>query len=190
MHPSGFDTRAVACDEIGTFLDAAASNMSDSGRAPMDERLNGILHANSFLDKIQFVNSVLEGWVDGGRLGEMPPPSASTCSLPSSSSGSLSSAANSGEKDSLFFWDGVQEGSTLGTSSGSSSGSSNSKPRGTTKFVWVTVGAQGGDREYLSMSLDLPLDLRPRRNNSEPKKESEPDEQILRDRLMNLALER
>lgn len=190
MHPTGFDTRAIACDEIGAFLDAAF-NYGDSRRAPVDERLSGILNANSFLEKIRFINSVLEGWVDGGRLGEMPSPSASSCSLPSSSSsGSLSSATSATERDSLFFWDGVQEGSTVGTSSGSSNSNSSCKASGSTKFVWVTVGAQGGDREYLSMSLDLPLDLRPRCFNSEQKREAELDEQNLRNRLMDLALER
>lgn len=189
MHPAGFDTRAVAFDEIGTFLDAA-TNYSNSGRPPADERLGGILDANSFLEKIQFINAVLEGWVRGGRLGEMPPPSASLSSLPSSSSGSLSSSTNTGDRDDLFFWDGVQEGSTVGTSSGSSNSNSSGKTSGSTKFVWVTVGAQGGDREYFSMSLGLPLDLRPRSINSDRKREEELEGEELKNRLMNLALER
>ena len=192
MHPSGFDTRAVAFNEIGVFLDAA-SGYSDAGRGgPGDEHLAAILDANSFLEKINFIGAVLKGWVRAGRMGEMPSPSSFSCSLPSSSSsGSLSSAPTEAERSDLFFWEGVQEGSIAGNNSTSSnSGSDSGKISGSTKFVWVTVGAQGGDREYLSMSLDLPLDLRPRRVDSRQDKRDGGEGQDLKERIRGLTLER
>ncbi|GAB1214205.1 hypothetical protein ATERTT37_003365 [Aspergillus terreus] len=112
MHPSGFDTRAVASDEAGTFLGIAYS----TGGGAVDERLQDILDANSFLPKIGFIKEVLRGWIKQGRLG-----------------GTEGSSGGFEE----MFWEGTQERAHSGGG----------------KFVWVTVGAPGGDGEYRSISL-------------------------------------
>ncbi|PLN82801.1 serine/threonine protein kinase [Aspergillus taichungensis] len=121
MHPSGFDTRAVASDEVGTFLSIAYGTVT----SPMDDRIREVLEANSFLQKIVFIKDVAKGWIKQGRLGGQP---AKPADLGSSTS-----------KPSEVFWEGPQERPHSGGSGG--------------KFVWVTVGAPGGDGEYRSVSL-------------------------------------
>ncbi|KAJ5290927.1 hypothetical protein N7478_000178 [Penicillium angulare] len=65
MHPSGFDTRAVASDEATTFLSIVYGESVNSAEA----RLREILDANSFLQKISFIADVLKVWIKHGRLG-------------------------------------------------------------------------------------------------------------------------
>ncbi|OJJ98265.1 hypothetical protein ASPACDRAFT_122098 [Aspergillus aculeatus ATCC 16872] len=116
MHPSGFDTRAVASDEVSTFLSIAYGGSASAA----DDRIRDVLDANLFMQKIIFIKEVMKGWIKQGRLGGRP-----------SSSEGLSALE--------IFWEGSQERAHAG-----SSGS---------KFVWVTVGAPGGDGEYRSISL-------------------------------------
>lgn len=97
MHPSGFDTRAVASDEAATFLSIATGNAANS----IEDRIREILDANSFVQKISFIKDVLKGWIKYGRLGGRP--------LPNHSS--------SGE-DTVppeMFWQGTQERSQTGS---------------------------------------------------------------------------
>lgn len=68
MHPSGFDTRAVASEEAAIFLAIAQGTFAGS----VDERIREILDANSFLQKIGFIKDVLKGWIRHGRLGGRP----------------------------------------------------------------------------------------------------------------------
>lgn len=119
MHPSGFDTRAVASDEASTFLSIAHGKLINS----VDERIRDVLEANSFLEKIQFMKDILKGWIKKGRLGGRVPVLTTT---------------EDGSKPLEMFWEGSQE-----------------RPQGGSggKFVWVTVGAPGGDGEYRSISL-------------------------------------
>jgi hypothetical protein len=51
MHPSGFDTRAIASDEAATFISIANGSSSNS----VEERIREILDANSFMEKIGFM---------------------------------------------------------------------------------------------------------------------------------------
>ncbi|THD00169.1 hypothetical protein EYZ11_000360 [Aspergillus tanneri] len=118
MHPSGFDTRTVTSDEVGTFLSIAYGSTSSS----TDERVREILEANSFLQKIGFIKDVLKGWIKQGRIGGRP-------------SQDGSAGAEGALKSLEMFWEGAQERAHGG------------------KFVWVTVGAPGGDGEYRSISL-------------------------------------
>ncbi|PWY89205.1 Pkinase-domain-containing protein [Aspergillus heteromorphus CBS 117.55] len=111
MHPSGFDTRAVASDEVSTFLGISYGTSASS----LDDRTRDILDANSFLQKISFIKEVMKGWIKQGRLGGRP---------------------RGGSQE--LFWEGSQERAASGSGS---------------KFVWVTVGAPGGDGEYRSVSL-------------------------------------
>ena len=54
MHPSGFDTRAVASDETATFMSIALGKLTSS----VDAQIGEVLAANSFLKKIQFLKDV------------------------------------------------------------------------------------------------------------------------------------
>lgn len=97
MHPSGFDTRAVASDEAATFL----SIVNGITLNAVEDRIREILDANAFAQKISFVKDVLKSWIKYGRLGGRP----------------LSSRSSSGE-DSVppeMFWQGVQERSQTGS---------------------------------------------------------------------------
>ncbi|KAJ5222927.1 uncharacterized protein N7469_009167 [Penicillium citrinum] len=96
MHPSGFDTRAIASDEASTFISIASGDSTSS----VEERIREILDANSFMQKIGFMKEVLKGWIKYGRLGGRP----------------SSNKASSGE-DSVapeLFWQGTQERSPTG----------------------------------------------------------------------------
>ena len=97
MHPSGFDTRAVASDEAATFLSIVNGGSSNS----MESRIREILEANSFSDKIGFVKDILKGWIKYGRLGGRP----------------THNRLSSGEDNSPpeMFWQGAQERSQTGT---------------------------------------------------------------------------
>ncbi|KAI9044691.1 Pkinase-domain-containing protein [Aspergillus affinis] len=117
MHPAGFDTRALASDEVGTFLSIAYGATA----SPMDERIRDILDANSFLQKIGFLKDVLKGWLKHGRVGGRP--------------FDKSLGVEGGLRSLDMFWEGAQE-----------------RAHGS-KFVWVTVGAPGGDGEYRSITL-------------------------------------
>jgi hypothetical protein len=122
MHPSGFDTRAIASDEAAFFLFIASSPCPNASY----ERLHDILEANRFLQKIDFVKEVLKVWIRWGGLGGRPP---------SSYWGPGNNLNRHSGHPPEIFWEGTQER----TSSGG-------------KFVWVTVGAPGGDGEYISIS--------------------------------------
>jgi hypothetical protein len=125
MHPSGFDTRAVASDEAATFLAVASAPPEGSA----DDRLRDVLEANSFLQKMDFVRDVLSGWIRWGRLGGRP----------RSSTAKVDSDGNvHAEYPPEIFWEGAQERSSSGGNGG--------------KYVWVTVGAQGGDGDYVCIT--------------------------------------
>jgi hypothetical protein len=126
MHPSGFDTRAVTSEEAATLIAIASAGNSASSEVGADDRLRDILEANSFLSKTEFVREVLSSWINRNQLGGRP----STATIPS-----LILAKMHPEDYSETFWKGSQERT-------SSSG----------KYVWVTVGAQGGDGEYIALS--------------------------------------
>ncbi|KAJ5114422.1 hypothetical protein NUU61_000181 [Penicillium alfredii] len=91
MHPSGFDTRAVASDEATTFL----SIVSGESLSSVEDRIREILDANSFAQKINFIKDVLKVWIKYGRLGGRPsaaePPSGEQSTTPE------------------MFWQGTQE---------------------------------------------------------------------------------
>lgn len=74
MHPSGFDTRAVASDEAATFLNIAQGDSASS----VDDRIGEILDANSFVQKMSFIKDVLRVWIKFKRLGGRPSSSDST----------------------------------------------------------------------------------------------------------------
>lgn len=97
MHPSGFDTRAVASDEAATFISIANGNSAGS----VEERIRDILDANSFMEKISFLKEVLRGWIKYGRLGGRPSPNKMA-------PGEASAASES-------FWQGTQERSPTGS---------------------------------------------------------------------------
>ncbi|PGH26757.1 PLK protein kinase [Polytolypa hystricis UAMH7299] len=148
MHPSGFNTRETMSNEIGEFF---ALLSTSSPLSPIDTRLCDILEANAFLKKIDFVKEVLDAWVQGGRLGcrVFSNISGSASSFASSNSATLVASQSStftgsryeGHPDNRgeLFWDGAQDRTWLAPSGG--------------KFVWVTLGAQGGDREYAAVLL-------------------------------------
>ncbi|KAJ5762949.1 hypothetical protein N7533_001630 [Penicillium manginii] len=96
MHPSGFDTRAIASDEAATFISIANGSSSNS----VEERIREILDANSFMEKIGFMKEVLKGWIKYGRLGGRP----STNKTPSG----VDSVAPE------LFWQGTQERTPTG----------------------------------------------------------------------------
>ncbi|KAE8350149.1 hypothetical protein BDV28DRAFT_139724 [Aspergillus coremiiformis] len=97
-----------------------------SGTSPKDERLRDILEANAFLPKITFMKAVLKGWIKLGCLGERL-------------LADQQSTSNGGSGVGRLFWEGAQERPQVGGSG--------------SRFVWVTVGAPGGDTEYQSISL-------------------------------------
>lgn len=68
MHPSGFDTRAVASDEAATFLSIVGGSTLNA----VEDRIREILDANSFTQKMSFITDVLKGWTKYGRLGGRP----------------------------------------------------------------------------------------------------------------------
>ncbi|EER28441.1 polo-like serine threonine protein kinase, putative [Coccidioides posadasii C735 delta SOWgp] len=153
MHPSGFDTRAVITDTANNYFSSLYDEReiaSASGKYKFQE----ILEANSFRQKMDFIIEVLESWITNGRLGgRILSRSASSSSISSSqtsmsrtlsmtstyptslSAGNLDMSCNSSD----MFWLGPQEKSWVAPAGG--------------KFVWVTVGAQGGDNKYMSLSL-------------------------------------
>lgn len=94
MHPSGFDTRAVASDEASTFLSIANGESLNS----IEDRIREILDANSFVQKISFIKDVLKVWMKNGRLGGRPP---------SRSVGDESATPE-------MFWQGTQERAQTG----------------------------------------------------------------------------
>lgn len=96
MHPSGFDTRAVASDEAATFCSIVNGNAVNS----VEDRIREILDANSFTQKVSFIKDVLKGWIKHGRLGGRPLPNRS-----SSGEGSVPPE---------MFWQGTQERSQTG----------------------------------------------------------------------------
>ncbi|KAH8692112.1 hypothetical protein BGW36DRAFT_304444 [Talaromyces proteolyticus] len=137
MHPSGFDTRAVASDDASTFISVASdSSSSETG----NDRLREVLQANSFLRKIEFVKEVLTTWVHHGRLGGRPRSSSGT--------------ADASGRPTEIFWDGPQERPSGGGG----------------KYVWVTVGAQGGDGEYICMASNFSAHT-PDNNQARPTRE-------------------
>ncbi|KAL4914609.1 hypothetical protein BDW62DRAFT_190189 [Aspergillus aurantiobrunneus] len=142
MHPAGFDTRAVVSDEIATFLSIVYGTSASS----LDERIREVLDANSFLQKIGFIQDVLKNWIRQGRLGGRPSPEKAGAEM---------------------FWEGAQERAQ------SSSG-------GSSKFVWVTVGAPGGDGEYRSVSL--------RDKKSSSAGEGDDEMEALKERLRSAGL--
>lgn len=138
MHPSGFDTRAAASDEAAILLAIASTPPTNAA----DERIHEVLEANAFMQKIDFVRQVLKGWIKWGRLGGRPPPRSST-----------DSEGNPRKRyPAEIYWEGVQERLASGGHGG--------------KFVWVTVGAQGGDEDYVSVSLNSEQAREPRRTES------------------------
>lgn len=131
MHPSGFDTRAVFSGDVSTFFDALCSDSNS--------RLGDILRANAFSEKLDFIRTVFTGWLQTAQLG-------CRITLPISSPGALHPAQTARHPQSTgpvypgeIFWAGAQERSWTGATGG--------------KFVWVTVGAHGGDGEYIAVSL-------------------------------------
>jgi hypothetical protein len=140
MHPSGFDTRAVASDEATAFLSIAHGSTVSS----VDERIRDVLEANSFLEKISFIREIMSSWVKHGRLG-----------------GQRSQDQTSTDAAKVF-WEGTQEQAQVGGG----------------KFVWVTVGAPGGDGEYRSVSL---------KERESEGRENDPEVETLRQRLRALC---
>jgi hypothetical protein len=88
MHPSGFDTRAVASDEAATFISISQGETINA----IDDRIREILDANSFTQKISFIKDVLKVWIKYGRLGGRPSSKGSSASEPAE-----------------MFWQGNQE---------------------------------------------------------------------------------
>ncbi|KAF4259184.1 hypothetical protein KXW98_006339 [Aspergillus fumigatus] len=140
MHPSGFDTRAVASDEATAFLSIAHGSAMSS----VDERIRDVLESNFFLEKISFIREVMKSWVKHGRLGGGPSQDQTSADAP------------------MMLWEGTQERAQLGGG----------------KFVWVTVGAPGGDGEYRSISL---------KERESEGRENDPEMESLRERLRILA---
>ncbi|GFF38791.1 probable serine/threonine-protein kinase CCRP1 [Aspergillus udagawae] len=140
MHPSGFDTRAVASDEATAFLSIAHGSTTSA----VDERIRDVLEANFFLEKIGFIREVMKSWVKHGRLGGSPSQDQTSTDPPK------------------MLWEGTQERAQVGGG----------------KFVWVTVGAPGGDGEYRSISL---------KEKESEGRENDPEMETLRERLRALA---
>lgn len=69
MHPSGFETRAVASDEAATFLSIANGDSISS----TEDKIRDILDANTFIQKIAFIKDTIRIWIKHGRLGGRPP---------------------------------------------------------------------------------------------------------------------
>ncbi|OAL73214.1 plk/plk-unclassified protein kinase [Trichophyton violaceum] len=127
MHPSGFDTRTVISEPASAYL-SSISGISTKIPGITAERFRDILEANSFPKKLEFITTVIDCWATNKRLG-------GRVSL--SSVSKVNGAIKCTSAD--LFWDGAQERSWA-----SASGS---------KFVWVSVGAQGGDGDYMSVKL-------------------------------------
>ncbi|PGH10369.1 PLK protein kinase [Blastomyces parvus] len=140
MHPAGFDTRAVISENLNTYLSALSGHpIHPSGIS--SSRFCDILEANAFRDKFDFVQQVLWSWFESKRLG-------SRVLLRKSLSATMDTGPDKKIPDNLtskrgyrgeIFWDGAQEKSWMTPSGG--------------KFVWVTVGAHGGDGEYFAVQL-------------------------------------
>ncbi|KAL1960997.1 hypothetical protein VTO42DRAFT_4885 [Malbranchea cinnamomea] len=174
MHPNGFDTRTGISEDASVFLSALSGNTECPPVCGISSsRFRDILEANSFREKVDFIEDVLTSWIRNGRLGgritsafskyasrtssnsSISSTSASMATLRSNTTGSLSSASSTAAltsvagsapsrsvspcNDAELFWDGPQERTWEGASGG--------------KFVWVSVGAQGGDSEYMSVVL-------------------------------------
>lgn len=180
MHPSGFDTRSGISEDAYTFLETLTGSAAGDCQPVSDistARFREILEANSFRDKMDFIEDVLTSWVRNGRLGgritsglsrysssssfsrvasassaSSAGTTSSTATTRSNGTGSLSSTLSTAptslgscEHPQLqragteLFWAGAQEKSWESPSGG--------------KFVWVSVGAQGGDGEYMSLVL-------------------------------------
>ncbi|OAT00614.1 PLK protein kinase, variant [Blastomyces dermatitidis ER-3] len=140
MHPAGFDTRAVISENLNTYL-AALSGHPIHPSGISSSRFCDILEANAFRDKLDFVQQVLRSWFESRRLGNR-------VLLRNTSSTTINTGPDKTIPDNLtskrgyrgeIFWDGAQEKSWLTPSGG--------------KFVWVTVGAHGGDGEYFAVQL-------------------------------------
>lgn len=127
MHPSGFDTRTVISEPASAYL-SSISGISTKIPGITAERFRDILEANSFPKKLEFITTVIDCWATNKRLG-------GRVSL--SSVSKVNGAIKCTSAD--LFWDGAQERAWA-----SASGS---------KFVWVSVGAQGGDGDYMSVKL-------------------------------------
>ncbi|WEW59303.1 Cell cycle serine/threonine-protein kinase cdc5/MSD2 [Emydomyces testavorans] len=153
MHPSGFDTRAVITDSACNYFSSLFGERELTSTARKD-KFQEILEANSFREKIDFIIEVLESWIANGRLGGRILARSSSTSSVSSSQTSMSrtlstastyptslSAGNfdMSHNSTDMFWYGPQEKTWAAPAGG--------------KFVWVTVGAQGGDTKYMSLSL-------------------------------------
>lgn len=182
MHPTGFDTRTGVTDDLSVFL-AALTNPDTCPQPSSNisaTRFRDILDANAFREKLQFIEDVMTSWVRNGRLGgrissvlsryasrtnssssiSTVSASMTTPSLRSASGGSLASLSvstaptstsiasaasfaptrsESQVVDAELFWEGMQEKTWEEAAGG--------------KFVWVSVGAQGGDGEYVSVML-------------------------------------
>ncbi|KAJ5999897.1 hypothetical protein N7481_000306 [Penicillium waksmanii] len=161
MHPSGFDTRAIASDEAATFISIANGSSSNS----IEERIREILDANSFMEKIGFMKEVLKGWIKYGRLGGRP----SSNKTPSGADSVASVAPE-------LFWQGTQERTPTGGHG--------------TKFVWVTVGAPDGDGEYRSVMLkDSDRDRLEKRGGMSGVVDHDKEMDVLRERLRMMGRE-
>lgn len=143
MHPSGFDTRAVASDEAATFLSIVNGNTLNA----VEDRIREILEANSFTQKISFLKDVLKGWIKHGRLGGRPLPSRSS----------------SGE-DSVppeMFWQGTQERSQTGSHGTKFVWVTVGAPDGDGEYRYVML--KDGDRELAgkraAMDVDKEMDM-------------------------------
>lgn len=125
MHPSGFESRALACDEATALL-SVAHNMC---AGPLDERIRDILVSNSFIQKIDFIRNVFKGWLKQGRLGGRP-------------------SASEGPE---IFWDGVQEHLGSGGSAGKFVWTTVGAPGGDGKYRSVSLKEKSADNEDPSM---------------------------------------
>ncbi|EFR05344.1 plk/plk-unclassified protein kinase [Nannizzia gypsea CBS 118893] len=127
MHPSGFDTRTVISELASAYL-SSISGVPTRVPGISSERFRDILEANSFPKKLEFITTVIDCWATNKRLGGR---------VYLSSVSKVNGAIKCTSAD--LLWDGAQERSWA-----SASGS---------KFVWVSVGAQGGDGDYMSVKL-------------------------------------
>ncbi|OOQ81594.1 polo-like kinase [Penicillium brasilianum] len=143
MHPSGFDTRAVASDEAATFLSIANGESINS----VEDRIRDILDANSFLQKISFIRDVIKVWIKYGRLGGRPSPSRSA-------SGDQLVPAE-------MFWQGTQDRSSGGTHGTKFVWVTVGAPDGDGAYRSILL--KDGDREKLEkktgMDYDREMDL-------------------------------
>ncbi|OJD19954.1 PLK protein kinase [Emergomyces pasteurianus Ep9510] len=140
MHPAGFDTRAVISENLNTYL-AALSGYTANPSGISCSRFCDILEANAFREKLEFVQQVLGSWFENQRLG-------SRVALRKTLSATQATSSDKSIPEGLtprrgyrgeMFWGGPQEKSWMSPSGG--------------KFVWVTVGAHGGDSEYFAVQL-------------------------------------